>query len=120
MAYFIRIGGQRKGRHGSRGWHVWIEGRRIIVEFGPVEVLRNRRGPTYWWSAVTQRIPSKPFTSAEAAKQERRRRIEDRIGPKGYQRLPSSMIIHVKADKGAVEPDRAPLKSTAPRKRAKQ
>jgi hypothetical protein len=56
MAYFVKIGAipENKGGVGSRGYHAYRRGKRIITVWGGVEVRPSRR--FYWAYATHNRI----------------------------------------------------------------
>ena len=93
MPYFINVGQfkQLKGGMGARGWHIWRTKNIVHVCWGPIEV-RNRYPKRFLWASLptTQTWPKR---SVEAAKEDVRKRINEKKGErrangdKAYQQL---------------------------------
>lgn len=90
MAYLVRIGAIRENRSGvgSRGYHVFRRGTVVIIDWGGVEVLRNRR---FHWISEPQGMTYRR-RSVENAKALLLEIVQDQIG-QGYSRLPVGVRI---------------------------
>jgi hypothetical protein len=92
MPYFVSIGAfqQNKCGVGSRGYHLYRRGRRIIAEWGAVAVFPGRK---FHWCYATQRKVF-PYRSERLAQIGMKERISERIEVEGYSRLPAGVKIH--------------------------
>jgi hypothetical protein len=88
MPYFVRIGaidGNKSGV-GSRGYHLFRQGRIIIARWGAVQVLRGR---SFRWIYRQER--RYPMSSETAARAEYRKLLAIRAAT--YSRLPAGSSI---------------------------
>src|ERR1700730_5712205 len=91
MAYFVKIGAipENKSGVGSRGYHAYRRGKRIIRIWGAVQVMPGRR---FYWAHIKQQKKTIPCVSVAAAIQSLAD-IADDLERKRYSRLP--LCVHI-------------------------
>jgi len=90
MAYLVRIGAipENASGVGSRGYHIFRRGSWVVVAWGAVEVLPQRR---IHWCRMPRRLTHR-LRTVKAAKAFRLRQIASQVDD-GYSRLPVGIHI---------------------------
>ena len=96
MPYFVRIGPIDTNRTGvgSRGYHIFRRGRKVVVQWGAIEVRPARR---FYWIFRERKIfphPSTKSASVWLALEIRRRVVREK-----YLRLPPGQRIQLRPSK---------------------
>jgi hypothetical protein len=100
MPFFYRVGTQ-EGKSTCKGWSAKREGTTVVVEYGPIQILRSGlRRPAYVW-CMTPGWPQRQVyrcRSDQATREKYRelvsRKLRDAESHDGYTRVPSGARIY--------------------------
>ena len=97
MPYFVRIGPFQENVRGvgSRGYHIFRRGSKVIVRWGAIEV---KPGARFYWRYHNEK--PFPFRSERAAKAWLAGEITRREDQKRYLRLPAGQKIRERQNAG--------------------
>ena len=91
MPYFVKIGAfeQNKGGVGSRGYHLFRRGPRIVTRWGAVAVAQGRK--FHWCFSPQEKIYL--HRTEKSARLDLKERIRQRVELEGYSGLPTGVKI---------------------------